>query len=311
VSVKETVFDSAVIDIVWLNKDHKTVLLLTQKGRVYRSTNEGDAWTDVTDKLKGSDATTKIDNLRASPSDKNVVLAEGRKKSHFVSTDAGETFRRISMKTNVHTFLFHESRPSWALVSTWTDACEAKSRTTAVKSNSELEDDGNPCQHMLYITKDMGKTFTLVASYVVQFSWGSSVNKQEDRIYLTHQRKKKGDQEKLTLWSKGVDFAYTDDTGSKTPTRLVYRGNKFLLSKGYVFVAKLKDANSQTVTLMVSSDGGTTFNPAQLPQELEEKSYTILDASQGTVMLHVNHGKSDKAIQQYVWDLLHQRLQLF
>lgn len=290
VAVKETVFDSAVVDIVWLTESRKTVLLRTVKGRIYRSTNEGDAWSDVTEKLKNlvdstSASTMFITNLKASPADKNTVLITGSKGNHFVSTDAGENWRRLRQKSQVHTFIFHKTRATWALMSTWTQACDPKNK-------EELGDDPGPCTHMLYITKDMGRTFNLVASYVVQFSWGAAQHGQQDRIYFTHFRKKSGDQEKLALWSKGVDFAYTDDVGQKV-TRLVYRGNKFLLSSGFIFVAKLKDATAQTVTLMVSSDGGNNFKPAQLPQELDEKSYTILDASEGAVMLHVNHGDKD------------------
>lgn len=29
---------------------------------------------------------------------------------------------------------------------------------------------------------------------------------------------------------------------------------------------------------------------AKLPIEIEEKSYTVLDTSEGAIMLHVNHG---------------------
>eukprot|EP00386_Alphamonas_edax_P014095 GDKI01043378.1.p1 GENE.GDKI01043378.1~~GDKI01043378.1.p1 ORF type:complete len:717 (+),score=231.79 GDKI01043378.1:264-2153(+) len=76
---------------------------------------------------------------------------------------------------------------------------------------------------------------------------------------------------------------------------MIYRGNKFLVSNGYIFVAKLTDAVKQTVALMVSTDGGVTFDQAQLPFELQERSYTILDTSEGEVILHVNHGDDGKS----------------
>ena len=62
----------------------------------------------------------------------------------------------------------------------------------------------------------------------------------------------------LRIQSKNVDLMMTKDYG-QTVSRLVYKGNKFLLSNGYFFVAKLKDAIRQTVTLLVSTDGGNTF----------------------------------------------------
>merc|ERR1719440_2383891 len=186
--------------------------------------------------------------------------------------------------------MFHKTRPKWALLSSWTDACEG-TKSKASASDSEADDAG-PCNHMLYLTKDLGRTFTLVTSYVVQFSWGASDKGQQDRIYFTHFRQKTGDQPKLTLWSKQVDFALTDNGGQRV-TRLVYRGNKFLVSHNFLFVAKLKNSDSQTVNLMCSSDGGVTFRASKLPQELEEKSYTVLDTSEGAVILHVNHGSKE------------------
>jgi len=292
VSVKEVTFDSAMVDIVWLGNDHKALLLLSSRGRLYRSTNGGDAWDDITDRFRGIagvDGPLLVDSIVLSPADKNTVMVTASRRNHFISTDAGANWQKLKTKSTIHTFLFHRTRPTWALLSTWTDACEPKGK----KKDASADDDPGPCNHMLYISKDSCKTFSLVASYVVQFAWGKD-NNQQDRIYFTHFRKKRGDQEKLTLWSKNVDFAYTDDFGSKVQ-RQVYRGNKFLITKGFIFVAKLKDETSQTVVLMVSNDGGNTFHPAQLPEQLDEKSYTILDTASGIVMLHVNHGSKDGA----------------
>jgi hypothetical protein len=98
---------------------------------------------------------------------------------------------------------------------------------------------GLPCQHLLYMTHDSGMTFSLIASYVVQFNWGDVSHHQQDRIYFTHFRMKQGDQPHLSLWSSGVDFSYTDDFGA-TINRLVSQGNKFLISNGFIFVAKLQ-----------------------------------------------------------------------
>merc|ERR1719331_2819391 len=36
-----------------------------------------------------------------------------------------------------------------------------------------------------------------------------------------------------------------------------------------------------------------TFRASKLPQELEEKSYTVIDTSEGAVILHVNHGSKE------------------
>merc|ERR1712110_1292519 len=117
------------------------------------------------------------------------------------------------------------------------------------KSLKSGEDDEGPCNHILFLTKDLGKTFQQITSYVVQFAWGPDSKK--DTVFFTAFRQKSGEQKRLTLWSKNVDFSYTDDFGS-TVNRLVHRGNKFIVSpSGFIFVAKVKDEMSQNVILMV------------------------------------------------------------
>ncbi|KAF4691011.1 Sorl1p [Perkinsus olseni] len=294
VSVKEVVFDSAVADIIWLGSDSKIVIVRTSRGRVYRSINGGDVWDEITDALVGSNsAKTYADysssgsrdfyltSIAANDNDKNMVLAVSNHRVHFISDDAGQRWRVVKYK-GIHSYHFsiQFGRSRWALMSTWTEACD--SRTT--RSDADVD----PCHHSLFLTQDGGRTFLLVQSYVVQFDWGDRAFGQEDRIYLTHFRSKTGDQPKLTLWSPGVDFAFSDDMGH-TFYQAVSQGNKFLISNGFIFVAKLVDKRSQSVKLMVSADGGDHFEAARLPVKLEEKSYTILDTSEGAVMLHVNH----------------------
>jgi len=298
VAVEEVVLDSPVVDIQWLGPDRKTVLLQTSRGRLYRSTNRGNAWTDITENLRaevpgGGDSNEPITvkDMTKSPAEPSTVMVSSTRRTSFISVNGGETWRRMRWRGSIHTVLFHKTRPKWALLSSWTDSCDAKSKRKK-SDDDEDEKDAGPCNHMLYITKDLGRTFQLVTSYVVQFSWGSKDINQQDRIYFTHFRQKTGDQPKLTIWSKFVDFAITDDAGGKI-TRLVYRGNKFLVSHNFIFVAKLKDAAAQSVNLMCSSDGGVTFRASKLPQELEEKSYTVLDTSEGAVILHVNHGSKE------------------
>jgi len=145
---------------------------------------------------------------------------------------------------------------------------------------------------MLYITKDLGKTFSLVTSHMVQYSWGDMDTGQEDYIYFTHWREKAKDQVGLTRWQQRVDFSVVGKRPGQRVTHVLRGGNKFVISHGYILVAKLKDAAKQSVNLMVSADGGRTFNKAKLPARLDEKSYYILDTSEDAVVLHVNHGHS-------------------
>jgi len=290
VSVSEVTFDSSVEDIQWCGPNHKTVLLKTLKGRLYRSIDSGRIWSEITDKLD-SDASlilskdpALVDNIIVNSVDKNVVVIVGTQHTHFISLDAAQSFRRLKHKSTIHSWHFHPTRASWALLSTWTAAC----------SSTEKTNNGDECNHLLYVTKDFGKTFSLLAPYVVQFSWGDVKMNQQDTIYFTSHKLKSGNQPRYGGWSKNVDFSSVDSLG-KSVKLLVAGGNKFLVSNGFTFVAKLENSEKQTVSLIVSSDGGLTFGKAKMPIELLQKSYTVLDTSEGAIILHVNHGEDGKS----------------
>eukprot|EP00438_Fugacium_kawagutii_P026610 Skav213736 [mRNA] locus=scaffold2563:358062:361340:+ [translate_table: standard] len=116
----------------------------------------------------------------------------------------------------------------------------------------------------------------------------------------------------LSRWMESVDFVATDDFGKHVITH-VPRGNKFVVSEQFTLVAQCTDVQSQTVNLMVRKHGtGKEFEKALIPTHLVEKSYAILDASEGFVLLHVNHGEglgnvyvSDDSGTRYVLSLQH------
>ncbi|CRG94713.1 sortilin, putative [Plasmodium gallinaceum] len=290
VSVSEINFDSAVDDVQWCGHNHMTVLVKTVKGRLYRSADGGKIWANITGNLtesanrrnditNQSNETIVVDLIMVNPVNKNIVLIISNQKNHFISEDSGETFRLVNYQNKINFWQFHSTKTHWALVSSWTLACY-----------SSTEKSGE-CMQTLSLTKDLGRTFQLIDIYVVQFNWGDKESHLEDTIYYTRHKNRNGHQQRFSGWSKDVDFVCTSNFG-KSVDVLVKQGNKFLISNGYIFVAKLNDVIKQTVNMMVSTDGGKTFNKANLPENIHEKSYTVLDTSEGAIMLHVNHGLS-------------------
>lgn len=126
VSVSEVDLDSAVSDLQWLGADHTTVICLTTGGHLYRSSDSGKNWSDITDELteSGRKGSVTVSSIIVSPTDKNVLVVVGKKKHHhFLSRDAGASFHELEVKGTVHNFIFHPTRPKWALVSVWSEAC--------------------------------------------------------------------------------------------------------------------------------------------------------------------------------------------
>lgn len=295
VSVSEINFDSAVDDVQWCGNNHMTVLVKTVKGRLYRSSDGGKIWTNITGNLSDKENNksdpssnhmnemTTVDLIMVNSVNKNIVLIIGNQKNHYISEDSGETFRLLNYQNKINFWQFHSTKTHWALVSSWTEACYSN------------DDNSGECMQTLSLTKDLGRTFQLIDIYVVQFNWGDKESHLEDTIYYTRHKNRNGHQQRFSGWSKDVDFVATHNFG-KSVDVLVKQGNKFLISNGYIFVAKLNDVIKQTVNMMVSTDGGKTFNKANLPENIHEKSYTVLDTSEGSIMLHVNHGTSSEKI---------------
>lgn len=147
VSVKEVVFDSAVSDIQWLGEDQRTVITQTTKGRLYRSTNGGETWNDITDFFKvdvpGSSPQPFIaESITKSPADPNTILVSGNKKTNFISSTRGSSWKKLRQRSQIHTVIFHKTRPTWLLLSTWTSTCNKKKETNAAPEPAE---DGGAC----------------------------------------------------------------------------------------------------------------------------------------------------------------------
>lgn len=298
----ERMLGSHIVDLQWLGKEKNVVILQTNQGFLHRSSDGGETWSDIsallnTSKAPGSSAVipSRIRRMYRSPVNTSIIFGMGMRDDNFISSDDGVSWTRVNLPHKLYGFNFHASRATWALVSYWTDSC--------------LLQKDEPCSHSLFLTKDLGASFTLVGTHIVQFSWGKENFHQEDRVYFTHFVNKKESQQRLTRWMAGIDFAYTDDYGA-TVKRVIPEGNKFQMSYEYILVVKVTNTAKQNVSLMVSADGATSFGAAQLPHKLWQHSFALLDASEGALVLHVNQGKdvgdiyiSDKAGQKFTLSL--------
>lgn len=164
---------------------------------------------EITDLLKpseGSQEAVAVDTVMVSPVDKTIVLIVGSKRNHFISEDSATTFRRLRYKSSIHNFHFHPTRPKYAIFSTWTDACYSGSSSSSGSGGGGSGGGrggagrGDECNHQLFYTRDLGRSFKLVADYVVQFSWGDKKLGNTDHIFFTQHRGRAGDQPRYGGW---------------------------------------------------------------------------------------------------------------
>eukprot|EP00947_MAST-08B_sp_MAST-8B-sp1_P000244 g244.t1 len=131
------------------------------------------------------------------------------------------------------------------------------------------------------------------------------------KIFATAFKTKEGDQQ-FGIWSPDIHMLTTENS-FKDKKELLKHGNRFVFMGRYIFVAVFQPTTSleakrhrrhrrrsdgadpsafdsgPSVKLFVSGDGGSTFDKSKLPMRLRQHEFTILDTSEQSVFLHVNH----------------------
>ena len=119
---------------------------------------------------------------------------------------------------------------------------------------------------------------------------------------MTYEPRGKGDQKNIG-WNYKIDFVYSDDF-FKSKYIGAHKGNKFMVTKDFLFVAQVVDQATQEVMLLVSNTNEKKYNLTPIEtntKRFKEHSYTFLDTTEGSVLLHINHfGESSKYGHVYI-----------
>jgi hypothetical protein len=303
--------DSPISSLKFCGEDSDTILVITQNNSVYRSDSYGSTWRKLNDMLQReaskipNSSATKVTSFELSRADPSLIVMIGNTGINWISEDCGKTVQALNQIRAMDEFRFHPTERNWGLAASWTKC-------------SDFVD--QPCRIVkeLYATRDLGKTWQLVTNYVVQFAWGKSglekvAHKQlpKERIYVTRIRDGEGHQT-LSGWTNSVDLLKSDDF-FLTSEVLVPRGNKFVQADRYILVAQVSETDNTEVSLLISNIRNIeTFYKAELPvKHLSEHSYTILDTSEESIFLNINHyGDRSKYGNVYVSDELGRKFSL-
>jgi len=226
------------------------------------------------------DEKSGILSFHVSPGDTSKVFFRGTGKQHWLTLDRGQKYQPLEPAFTIKEVKMHPTEAEWMLASHLTEGCKSAER--------------KGCNMEVYLTQDLGKTWRLLQRYVAQFEWAPSADgllkpgMTKDSIFMVTYAMTEGNQP-FGVWSAKAQFSRSDDLW-KTKYTLLPRGNRFLFLDKFIFVAVVNKHHETQVNLYVSSEGGRVFKKARLPFQLTEHSYTILDTSEGSVFLHVNHG---------------------
>lgn len=98
-------------------------------------------------------------------------------------------------------------------------------------------------------------------------------------------------------WTYKIDFVYSDDF-FETTVAAVQKGNKFILTTKYLFVAMLLDEETQEVGLLVADPNQERyiFNEVLINiRSISSRSYIFLDTNESAVFIHINEFGSNSS----------------
>lgn len=273
IQYKQSEISSGIETVYYCGGKTGTIIIITEDRTLYRSENSGNSWKEIPEPTKG----WKLKRLTASKADNKLIGLLGKQGTNMYSEDCGKTLRSLNFDKVIEAFQFHPSFKNWALA----------------LSQGECGEDEESCAKgkVLYLTKDLGETWTMLSENVMQFSWGHDGLSSEltklmplERIYITKNNDpgKSGDMD--------VDFVKSDDFFQSSQV-VVRRGQRFLFANQYILVAAADQGDKDDVQLMVASkEGVDEFHRAELPvKRLPQLSFTLADTTQGSVVIHVNH----------------------
>lgn len=278
IEYKQLEIDSPISEVLYCGAKKDTILIITDEKQAYRSENSGFSWKQIS----SEDKTMKVDKVIFSKADLKLVAFLGKDGKNWYSEDCGKTLKTLNYENLIEDFRFHPKMRSWGLAVSWAK-CSDVSEVDCSKTR------------VLYLTKDLGSTWSPILDFVVQFAWGHdglndkiTKNLPIERIYVTRNNNPLSDRQ--SGWNINVDFMHSDDF-FRTKNMLVRYGNKFLLADKFIFVAAAVEEDPDEVKLMVASDPVVEdFVKAELPvKKIPEHSYTLLDTSEGSIFLHANH----------------------
>jgi hypothetical protein len=296
VSVSEMVVDSPIASVEWLGKDDSVeVIALTVSGNLYMHNTKTNHWDLLNEEIEGrfglqksvrsgADKRLKFRSFQKHPKDPNIWMLRSRDGRFFVHDGKNMLRAKINGQANgQQEFLFHKTKPQWALLSMWRGAC-GDERTEAGETGV--------CRKELYATPNLFQTEPrLVATHVAAFAWGPMELGQQDTIYFSQYSSQVGDQPSVFRWDSNLNLMSASIADKyQNAKNLLSRGNRFLISNGYIFVVQAsKQGNGEQIDLMISTDGAKTFHKAMIPTTLDHQGYAIIDTSEDAVVLFVNH----------------------
>ncbi|CAI9720897.1 sortilin-like isoform X1 [Octopus vulgaris] len=135
----------------------------------------------------------------------------------------------------------------------------------------------------LHLSSDGGRKWKPIASSVNLFFWSTSKHDKSYTVYISQ----KNDSYTSTYY-KGDVYTLKKSSGDyKVWKSLLHEVVSFGIQGNFIYATTLtKDGKERR--MQISSDGGITWNEAQLETITHDRFFSILDMSEGLIFMHVD-----------------------
>ncbi|GFR77046.1 sortilin [Elysia marginata] len=242
-------------------------------GHPAQITNHGRNWTNLNDKVD-SKVFRENDGLQRNPHNATKVYLISGDHELYITEDGGENWRKTSIALT-----------------------EDDKRRTYVEDTLEFHSEADYDNHIavvsnkreLHVTYDNFRKTEVIQKQVHAVKWGTYESNSADCLYVTV-----GEFSNpfLSLGPEVLDLQrYNRKTD--TWTTVLKRVTVFDIKGKFMYASIFKNEKVTTMEddklMMISSDGGTTWDEAKVPTINGDRFYSVMDMSEGLIFMHVDN----------------------
>lgn len=244
--------------------------IATGASNIYRTENYGLTFENITSKLtKEPTFIRKHAGIFRHTDDTNrVYLVSVRPKGTvlYITEDSGKSFVSVNLDFQIDGQLHFNPKNK--------DYLMASSSVLTVKK--------------IYVSEDNGKNWRRIADSVQVFKWGFNSKVDTDQTIYAAIDSANTHPFFATFFVIKYDLKKSTDLG-KSWTILMKDVISFGHQDKFLYVAVPEKAGSSQRKMLVSTDGGATWDRTYLPTMNGERFFSVLDMNEGLVFMHVDN----------------------
>ncbi|CAD8113365.1 unnamed protein product [Paramecium primaurelia] len=244
----------------------ETIFALSEKGRIYKSVDNGYKWSDETLILEKMGINDWFYEIQTSPANKEVVYIFGKNGTGIRSEDCGSHYTWFTFPSSFSDFKLNSMDDEWMLAFSNCERCHPPFNKEVHKSN------------------DGGKTWQWILSSAMMASWDKLIDSElipDERIVACH------------LEYNQSRVTYSDDYYNSY--KIIHNnGTGFFQTQFHMFVISKFQSAYRLHVAPAFYDYAQMIN-ISIPFD-QQYSYTLLDTESESIFLSISHNQTNKKL---------------